>query len=319
MPNSPVILGCGTFGGIGGARHLIGKGLDHAASMETMDEAARLGIDFWDTAERYADGASESMIGAWLRSRPPEVTDRIRIATKVAPVSIAGGAGQLFDRSYIETKLELSLTRLGRRNVALLLAHAPCEVTPIESVVEAFAATLESGRTERVGCCNFDAGRLTAALDAADRMGVQGFDWVQNSFSLLEPNADREVRAICRDRGIVYSPYSPLAGGVLAGRYRRGQPFPPDSRMGLRPDGRTLSESTFDALDVLSSVAEDRGVSPAAVGLAWILSHSDCAAPVVGPSRSAPHLAHISEAVTVKLTPRDRARLERAFLVGAGG
>jgi 1-deoxyxylulose-5-phosphate synthase len=312
-PTVPIILGCGTFGGIGGARHLIGKGLDATAAAATMDEAAALRIELWDTAERYAGGTSEELIGEWLCSRPPAVTERIRIATKVAPASRAGDPGTLFDRQYIEANLEASLSRLRCDRVALYLAHAPCDVTPIEVVVEAFAAVLESGRAERVGCCNIGAEGLTAALDAAERMGVRGFEWVQNSFSLLNPGADRELRAICRERRIPYSPYSPLAGGILAGRYRRGEPFPPDSRMALRPDGRALSEPTYDALDVLRAVAGEMGVSCAAVGLAWILGHPDCAAPVVGPSRNAPHLAHISEALAVNLSDGDRARLEHAF------
>ncbi len=313
----PVILGCGTFGGIGGARQLVGKGLDKKAAEETMDEAARLGILFWDTAERYADGASEEMIGAWLASRPPDVTRRVQIATKVAPASRAGNPEQRLDRKYIERRLEESLVRLGRQQVELYLSHAQCDITPIEEVVEGFAAVLESGRARRVGCCNVGADDLIAALGAAERLGVRGFEWVQNGFSLMEPDADRELRAICRERGIAYSPFSPLAGGILAGRYQRGQPFPPDSRMALRPDGRSLSERTYDALDVLRDVAADYRASVAAVGLAWVLGHPDCAPPVVGPSRNAPHLQHVSDATEVKLSDGDRARLEEAFIAAA--
>jgi len=144
------ILGCGTFGGIGAVRQLIGKGLDASEAFETMDEAASLGIDLWDTAERYADGASETMIGAWLRSRPSESTARIRIATKVAPASATGDRTTRFDRKYIEAKLEGSLARLGPDRVELFLAHASCDVTPIQDVVEAFAAVAESGRAYRL-------------------------------------------------------------------------------------------------------------------------------------------------------------------------
>lgn len=317
--NVPIILGCGTFGGIGGARQLIGKGLDATAAAATMDEAAALGIEVWDTAGRYADGTSEELIGAWLCNRLPALTDRIQVTTKVAPASLAGDRETLFNKKYIEAKLEASLLRLRRDRVTLFLAHAPCDVTPIETVVEGFAAVLESGHAERVGCCNIGPEGLIAALDAAERMGVRGFDWVQNSFSLLNPGADRELRVICRERGIAYSPYSPLAGGILAGRYRRGEPFPPDSRMALRPDGRELSAQAYDALDVLRSVAGEMGVTCAAVGLAWILGHPDCVAPVVGPSRKAPHLAHVSEALAVDLSDGDRARLERAFAAVAAG
>ena len=318
-PVPPVILGCGTFGGIGGARQLIGKGLTATAAEETMDEAVRIGLHWWDTAERYADGASEAMIGAWLSSRPQELADSIQIATKVAPASLTGDRDQRFDRQYIASRFEASLLRLRRPRVALYLAHAPCGVTPIEDVVEGFAAILESGRAQRVGCCNVDPRGLMAALGAADRLGVRGFEWVQNSFSLMDPGADRELRAICREHGIVYSPYSPLAGGILTGKYRRGEAFPSDSRMALRPDGRSLSSGTHDALDLLREMADEKGASCAAIGLAWVLGHPECGAPVVGPSRDAPHLSHVCEAQRIELNDDERLRLEDAFGAAVAG
>ena len=193
------------------------------------------------------------------------------------------------------------------------MAHAPCPITPVAKTVEAFAAVKESGRADRLGCCNVGPEQLRAYLDEAERRGVPGFTWVQNGFSLLAPDDDREIRSICRERGLVYSPFSPLGGGVLTGKYRRGEPFPPGTRMALRPDGRTLSDETHDALDRLRALADARGASSAAVALAWIFDHPDCAAPVVGPSRSAPHLGHISEALAVELSEQDRAELTRMF------
>jgi aryl-alcohol dehydrogenase-like predicted oxidoreductase len=309
-----VILGCGTFGGIGSPTHLIGKGLDRAAAFETLDEAAARGIELWDTAEGYAGGESESAIGAWLASRPPHVTERILIATKVAPASLAGDESEPFDEAYVARKLAISLERLGRERVALYMAHAPCSFTPVGKTVEAFAAVKESGRADLLGCCNVSPDQLRAFLDEAERRGVPGFTWVQNGFSLLSPQDDDEVRAICRERKLVYSPFSPLAGGVLAGKYRRGQPYPPGSRMDLRPGGLSLSEKIHDALDRLHAYADARGASCAAVALAWIFAHPDCAAPVVGPSRSAPHLVHVTEASSIELTEKDRAVLTQAFL-----
>jgi 1-deoxyxylulose-5-phosphate synthase len=313
FPVPSVILGCGTFGGLGSARHLIGKGLDRAAAVETLDEAAALGIEMWDTAGGYADGESESAIGAWLASRP-HIAQRIRVATKVAPASLAGEEGVPFDETYVSRSLARSLERLGRNRVALFMAHAPCAVTPVGQTVEAFAGVVESGRAGLIGICNVGPDQLRGFLDEAERRGMPGFTWVQNGFSLLSPEDDYEVRAICHERNLVYSPFSPLAGGVLAGKYRRGQPFPPDSRMALRPEGRSLSEKTHDALDLLHAMANVRGASCAAVALAWIFGHPDCAAPVAGPSRSAPHLAHIAEALAIELTEKERADLTRAFL-----
>jgi 1-deoxyxylulose-5-phosphate synthase len=314
FPVPSVILGCGTFGGIGSAKHLIGKGLDRAAALGTLDEAAARGIEMWDTAGAYADGESESAIGAWLASRPQQIAQRIRIATKVAPASLAGEDSVLFDEPYVTRNLTMSLERLGRERVALFMAHAPCRVTPIEQIVEAFAAAIESGRADLIGVCNVGANELRGFLDEAQRQGVPGFTWVQNGFSLLSPDDDPEVRAICRERRLVYSPFSPLGGGVLAGKYRRGEPFPPDSRLALRPDGRTVSEKMHDALDRLHALADARGASCAAVALAWIFGHPDCAAPVAGPSRSAPHLKHVSEGLAIELTEKDRTELTQAFL-----
>ena len=288
-------LGCGTFGGIGGARHLVGRGLDREAAFETMDEALALGIDVFDTAERYANGDSERTIGDWLRHRPSEKTERVRIATKVAPPKVDGIVETPFDRAYIERKLESSLARLGLERVTFYLSHAPDEATPIEDTVEGFAAVIQSGRAAHIGCCNVGAAELIGALDAADRIGVPGFEWVQNSFSLLSPNADREVHAVCRERNLGYTPFSPLAGGILTGKYRRGEPFPEGTRMALRPEefAELMTESVYDALDRLRDVAAARGVECASSALAWLIAHPACTAPVVGPSRAIPHLAHV--------------------------
>ncbi len=304
-----VILGCGTFGGIGGAKNLIGHGLDRDKAFATLDEALALGIDVLDTAERYADGESERTIGAWLRSRSRKATAVVRIATKVAPPRSDGIADARFDRRYIERKLDTSLERLGQRQVTFYLAHAPDPETPIEETVEAFAAVVESGRAAHVGCCNMGPEQLIEALDAAERLGVGGFEWVQNSYSLLSPSEDREVRAVCRERGLGYTPYSPLAGGVLTGKYRRGEPFPAGSRMALRPDGisERMSEAVHNALDQLRGAAAAREVSCGALSLAWMISHPECNAPIVGPSRTAPHLGHVAEALSVELTADEHA------------
>ena len=308
-------LGCGTFGGIGGAKDLIGRGLERKAAFATLDEALALGIDVLDTAERYADGESERAIGEWLRQRPQELTRDVKIATKVAPPSADGADGTRFDRAYIERKLATSLDRLGLERVTFYLSHSPDAATPIEETVEGFAAVIDAGRVAHVGCCNVDSAQLLAALDAAQRLGVPGFAWVQNGFSLLSPDDDREVRAVCRERGLGYTPFSPLAGGVLSGKYVRGKPLPEGTRMALRPEvhAQMMTDAVHDALDRLRSAAAARGVSCAGLALAWVISHPDCTAPVVGPSRLAPHLQHLSEALQLVLTAQERAQMASWF------
>ncbi len=137
MTTSPIwsygrfVLGCGTFGGIGGSPKLVGRGLDELSAFATMDEAVGLGITLFDTAERYAGGASEIMIGRWLAERDSAVTDRVRLATKVAPPYVDGSSGR-FDAAFLEERFSGSLQRLGVDTVEFLLTHAPDDATPIE-------------------------------------------------------------------------------------------------------------------------------------------------------------------------------------------
>jgi aryl-alcohol dehydrogenase-like predicted oxidoreductase len=312
------VLGCGTFGGIGGSPELIGRGLDEKAALSTMDEAVSLGITLFDTAERYAGGASEVAIGRWLAERDSDVTGRVRLATKVAPPHADGSAGR-FDTPFLEQKFSGSLDRLGVDAVEVLLTHAPDDDTPIEDTLEGLEAIRASGRCQLLGACNVDAVQLSSALDAAERLGVKGYEVVQNGYSLLQPEDDQAVRTICTERGLAFSPYSPLAGGALTGKYRRGVPPPPDSRLALRPDGvdEMLSANIYDAIDHLRALAENRhGVECGALALAWLLLHPEVTAPVIGPSRQPPHLLLAAQALRVTLTDTDFTEIESWFTPG---
>lgn len=313
------VLGCGTFGGIGGSPKLVGRGLDEPLAFATMDEAVGLGITLFDTAESYAGGASESTVGRWLAERDPAVTDRVRVATKVAPRNVDRPGGR-FDAAFLEEELSGSLQRLGVDTVEFLLTHAPDDRTPIEETLEGLEAIRASGRCRYVGACNLDAGQLTAALDAAERLGISGYRVVQNGYSLLGPQDDRAVRSICADRDLAFTPFSPLAGGALTGKYQRNVTPPPDSRMALRPDGvdELLTPAVYDAIDRLRSDAEHRhGVECGALALAWLLHHPEVTAVVTGPARGSPHLALAARAVDVVLSDADFAEIEAWFASAA--
>lgn len=297
------VLGCGTFGGIGGSPELIGLGLDETAAGVALDEAVGLGIAVFDTAERYAGGASESMMGTWLASRGRSVADRVRISTKVAPPWVDGIRGR-FDLAYIDGKLSGSLDRLGVDRVEFLLLHAPDPDTPVEETLEALEAVRASGRCARVGACNLDTDDLVRALEATQRLGIGGFDVVQNSYSLLTVDDQADVRSICRTEGLAFTPYSPLAGGVLTGKYERDAPPDPGSRLALRPEmAGDLTETAQDAIDKLRARAVGgHGVECGALALAWLAHHPDVTASVVGPSRHGPHLSLARQALEVELT-----------------
>lgn len=310
----PMILGCGSFGGIGGARDLIGRGLDLEASLATLDEAAALGITVLDTAERYAAGASETMIGRWLAERDRSVTGPVRITTKVAPPSASGRDGP-FDDSFVEPIFAGSLERLGVDSVDWLLIHAPDEATPVEATLEALESVRSSGRCDHVGACNLDAGQLRSALAAADRLGISGYELVQNSYSLLNPDDETEVRSICHEHRLAFTAYSALAGGVLTGKYRRGEPPPPDTRLDLRPEGfdELLTPAVHDAIDGLAVAAQARGISAGALALAWLMQHHDVTALITGPGRAEPHLQVAGEALRVMLDDEILTDLTESF------
>lgn len=314
-----LVLGCGTFGGVGGSSRLVGRGLAEPAAAATMDEAVGTGVVLFDTAESYAAGASESMIGRWLAARDGAVTDRVLLQTKVAPPELVGATGP-FDLAFLDERFSGSLERLGVEGVEILLTHAPDDSTPIEATLEGLEAIRSSGRCHHVGACNVDARQLAAALDAAERLGVTGYEIVQNGYSLLAPRADHAVRAICADRGLAYTPFSPLAGGALSGRYRRDESPPPDSRMALRPDGidELLTAGAFDAIERLTAAADHRhGVETGALALAWLRHHPDVTAFVAGPARDAPHLRLAASSLDVVLSDAEFAEIESWFALGS--
>ena len=300
-----LIVGCGTFAGIGGSTALIGKGLDEVGAFATLDEAVALGLIMLDTAESYAGGASETTMRRWFAERDPATTASLRITTKVAPPR-SSSTDERFDSAFIAHVFAGSLERLGVDQVDTLLVHAPDERTSVDVTLAGMEAVRAADGCAHLGACNFDVAELTAAIEAADRMGVRGYEMIQNGYSLLAPDDDHEVRAVCRERGIVYTAFSPLAGGALTGKYRRGEPPPGDTRLALRPDGvdALLTPEVHDAIDHLARVARDFGVSCGALAMAWMLHHPEVAAPVSGPGRTSPHLAIAAEALTVEL-PQD--------------
>lgn len=309
------MLGCGTFGGIGGSPHLVGQGLDDLAAFETMDEAVALGITLFDTAERYAGGASETMIGRWLGKRGAAVSGQVVIATKVAPPYVDGPGGR-FDAAFIEEKFAGSLQRLGVDQVELLFTHAPDDETPIEETLEGLEGIRASGRCRYVGASNVDETQLTEALDAAERLGVGGYQVVQNSYSLLQPNSQKAVRSICAERGLAFTPFSPLAGGALTGKYRPNTAPPPQSRMALRPDGvdELLTPAVHDSIDRLRIMAErQHDIECGALALAWLLHHRQVTALVVGPARRVPHLDLAAQAMKVEMSDDEFAGIRKVF------
>jgi aryl-alcohol dehydrogenase-like predicted oxidoreductase len=273
---SRIILGCGNFGGIGSAPELFGRGETEEEAFRIMDAAWELGITTFDTADAYGGGASETAIGNWLRARG----HRPEIVTKTFnPMS--AGADKGLTRTRVTRQLESSLERLGVDKVDVYLAHEFDPATPLEEVVGTFEGLVHRGLARAWGVSNFDAGQLRATF-AVGRPAV-----VQNSYSLLERGDEHELLGLCAELGISYTPFGPLAGGWLTGKYKREEAPPAGSRMDLRPGPYESyrNAETYEALGRFAELASHRAVDTATLAIAWVLAQPRVTAIVVGPRR----------------------------------
>jgi aryl-alcohol dehydrogenase-like predicted oxidoreductase len=310
---SRVILGCGNFGGIGSAPAFFGQGETEQEALAIMDAAWELGITTFDTADAYGGGRSETAIGSWLRSQGPDVRERIVITTKTFN-PMREGADRGLSRSRILRQVETSLERLGLDRIPLYMGHAWDSDTPLEETLHAFDELVRDGKVGAVGGSNVTAEQLADALAISERDGLARWEWVQNAYSLLERAAEEDVFAVCREHGLGFAPFGPLSGGWLTGKYRRGEGFADGSRMATRPEPylHLVAEELFDGLDALAAEAQARGVSMAALALAWVLSHPDVTAAVVGPRRPE-HLKPVTEALSIDLSQAERDSLAGLF------
>jgi aryl-alcohol dehydrogenase-like predicted oxidoreductase len=291
---SRVILGCGNFGGIGSAPELFGQGESEEEAFRIMDAAWSLGITTFDTADAYGGGRSETMIGNWMSSRG----HRPQLTTKTFN-PMDRGRDHGLSRSRVTRQIETSLERLDVDHVDLYLAHEFDPDTPVEETVATFAGLVEAGVVKAWGVSNFDADQLRSVL-AFGRPAA-----LQNSYSLLERGDEAGVLGLCFEHGIAYTPFSPLAGGWLTGKYRRDEVAPAGSRMAVRPGPyeHLRDERTFSALDRFAQVAERRGTDVSTLAIAWVLAQPTVTAVVVGPRRP----EHLEPAVRAVESPLSKA------------
>jgi aryl-alcohol dehydrogenase-like predicted oxidoreductase len=296
-----IALGCGNFGGVGSAPEFFGQGLSGDQALELMDAAWEFGITHFDTADAYGGGRSERAIGRWIASRGV----RPQLTTKTYN-PMQAGADHGLRPERIARQLRMSLERLGVDHVELYLAHEFDPEVPLAESFGALGQAQAGGTIGAYGVSNFDAAQLTAALAAGEPQAIQ------NSYSLLTRQDEQDLLALCAEQHVAYLAFSPLAGGWLTGKYRRGEPFPAGSRMTQRPEPYRgfVTDRTFDALDRLQAMAASRGISMAGLALAWLLADERVTQIVIGPGRPE-HLAPVGEALTHPLTPQERAEAER--------
>ena len=298
---SRIILGCGNFGGIGSAPEFFGGGESDAEAAAIMDRAWELGITTFDTADAYGGGRSELAIGRWIASRGI----RPVLTTKTFN-PMAAGADRGLAHERIRRQLRSSLERLGVDRVELYMTHEPDPDTPLPETLTALDELVAAGAIGAYGGSNVDG---SALKEAGGR-----YAWVQNSYSLLERGDEAEVLPLCEQQGLGYTPFSPLAGGWLAGRYRRGETAPAGSRMSQRPGPYAHLDraGVWEGLDAFRERAAAYGVELATLALAWLLSDPRVTAVIVGPRRPE-HLDPAARALDLELSEAERAELAALF------
>jgi aryl-alcohol dehydrogenase-like predicted oxidoreductase len=298
-----LILGCGNFGGVGSAPQFFGQGENEEQAFELMDAAWSLGIRTFDTADAYGGGRSEATIGKWIVT----TGNRPTIVTKTFN-PMAAGADHGLARARMTRQLESSLDRLGVDQIDTYLAHAFDPDTPLDQLVGTFEGLRDIGLIKTWGVSNFSGAQLRKLSEHGRP------SYVENSYNLLERGDEEHVIPLCADLGASYLAFGPLAGGLLAGRYRQGEEAPAGSRLATRPEGydHLLTDTTFSGLERFKGAAEERGVAPATLALAWLLSRPGVTSVIIG-ARTQQHLGVAFRALDVDLSPAEADALAQLF------
>lgn len=307
-------LGCGNFGGVGSAPAFFGMGESEAQAVELLDRAWDAGINLLDTADAYGGGRSESYIGGWLKHKGSAVRDRLVLTSKVFNPIGPGPNQRGLSRLHVLRQIDASLTRLATDRIELYLIHEPDPATPLDETLRALDDAVRAGKLLYIGASNIEAWRTAVARGRSELRGLARFECVQNSYSLLDRTAEREMLPFCADQRVGFTAFSPLAGGWLTGKYRAKQPFPDGSRMTLRPEPylHLATEPVFRGIAALADAAHARGVAVETLALAWVLHQPQVDAAIIGPRRPA-HLDSALAALDVALSADDAAQLAARF------
>jgi aryl-alcohol dehydrogenase-like predicted oxidoreductase len=304
---SVLTMGTMTFGGRGGFAQVGSTDVDQARRQ--VDMCLDAGINLIDTADVYSGGLAEDILGEVLRGR----RDDVLVATKVRMTMGRGPNDAGLSRHHIITGCEASLRRLGTDHIDLYQVHEWDGQTPLEETLRALDLLVQSGKVRYIGASNYAAWQLMKALGTSERLGLPQFVSQQIYYSLQGREAEYELVPLAVDQGLGILVWSPLAGGLLSGKYRRGQQ-PPEGSRHLTDWGEPPiydEEGVYDIIEVLVKIAEQRGVSAAQVALAYTLAKPAVTSLVIG-ARSDEQLADNLAAADLTLSDDERAQLDAA-------
>ena len=280
---SEVCLGTMTFG----------AQCDERTSIAIMDKAQSWGVNFFDTADVYplppkieTAGRTEEIAGRWMKEKRRQfvLATKCRFAVGPGPNDVG------LSRKHILAAVDASLQRLQTDYIDLYQVHAPDPLTPLDETLRALDDLVHSGKVRYIGCSNFGAWQLARALWLSDRMNLARFDCLQPRYNLLYREVEAEVLPLCRDEGVGVIVYNPLAGGLLTGKYKKGQTPVEGTRFTLGKSGdlyreRYWQESHLDAVESLQLFLQKRSKPLIQAALAWVLAQEGITSAIVGATR----------------------------------
>lgn len=293
---SAIGIGCNQFGGK----------VDAAGTKAIVQRALDEGINFFDTANVYSNGASEEFLGAALKGE----RERVVVATK-ARFKMGEGPNDVgASRYHILNAVEASLLRLGTDRIDLYQIHAWDESVPVEETMRALDDLVRAGKVRYIGASQFSAWQLAHSNTLAEMMGWEQFVTTQTHYNLLERDAERELIPYCAWANVGILPYFPLAGGLLTGKYTRGEAPPEGSRGTFSQYVKNrLTDANFDKLDALRSFADSRGHTLHDLAFSWLLSVKQVPSVIAG-ATTPEQVSENAKKIEWKLTDEELTKLK---------
>jgi aryl-alcohol dehydrogenase-like predicted oxidoreductase len=304
---SPLVLGTMMFGGR----------TDLETSVRIIDRAIDAGINFIDTANVYSRGTAEEVTGEALKRNGKR--GHVFLATKVhLPMHDTDPNLRGSSRRHIIAQAEASLKRLSTDYVDLYQIHRPEPDTAIDETLRALDDLVRSGKVRYIGSSTFAGWQLVESLWAAKELGLNRFVSEQPPYNLLDRRIERELLPAAQTFGLGVIPWSPLGGGLLTGKYKRGEPLPADSRYAVnanRPQARRLTDRVYDVIEPLTLLAAEKGLPLSQLATAWAIQAPGVTAPIIGP-RTEDQFEDALKAAETTLTKEDLARIDEIIPPG---
>lgn len=293
-------IGCNNFG----------RRLDRSGTETVVNAAMEGGINFFDTADVYGDGASEEYLGKALGSRREEVIIATKFGAQLGNDPSRGGGSP----RWIERAVEGSLKRLGTDHIDLYQLHRPDKNTPIEDTLEALDHLISSGKVRQIGCSNYSEAQIEDALSTSREHNLAQFVSVQNEYSLLhrDPEENGVIEA-CLTNQLALLPYFPLASGMLTGKYTRGKDAPAGSRLAGMPAARAerfANAQNFELMERLEAFAKERGHTILELAISWLVAQPVVSSVIAG-ATSPEQVRANAEAAKWELYPEDLEEIDR--------